>query len=288
MWKVNGMEFASVQKEMAKRLSYGASLFQSYYHKNPSFHEQFSNNYQALACFLENYAYERQGAAPAYPKIAMKALRKRFDQRTSSVTVEDATAIWKSYQEIAKNEFSNLRVNQTHNPMSSDNGLLKVMVRNNITNLATHVRNLIQSKQTKQAHKLITNIRGIGTKIASLYLRDIVYLSKLPEEEIEDQRYLQPVDTWIEQTLSIVFGVAKPRSVKKKQEIIVELCHNARVSPIAFSQGAWMLGSQVAGDYSTFKQLAKGQNAKAIIQKHIEERRRYVAKAELWLRHWPE
>ena len=282
------MEVTSEQRDMAKRLSYGAVLFQSYYHKDSLFREQFRNNYQALVCFLVNYAYERQGAAPAYPKIAIKALRKRFGQIISSVTVEDATIIWKSYQEIARNEFSNLRVNWTHNPMSSDNGLLKIMVANSITNPATHVRNLIQRNQTKQAHKLITDIRGIGTKIASLYLRDIAYLSRLPEEEIEDQRYLQPVDTWIEQTLSIVFGGAKPRSLKKKQEMIVELCHTARVSPIAFSQGAWMLGSRVAGDYSTFKQLAKGQNAKTIIQKHIEERRIYVSEAEHWLQYWPE
>lgn len=281
------MEFTSEQKKMAKRLSYGASLFQSYYYKDSSFHEQFRNNYQALACFLENYAYERQGAAPAYPKIAMRAFRRRFGQKISSVTSEDATIIWSSYKEIARNEYNSLSVNPTHNPMSSDNGLLKVMVSNNIANLATHARNLIQHRQTEEAHKLIADIRGIGTKIASLYLRDIAYLGELSEEEIEDQRYLQPVDTWIEQTLSIVIGAAKPSSLKEKQEMIVRLCHSAEVSPIAFSQGAWMLGSRVAGDYLTFEQLAKGQNAEAIIQKHIEERRRYVSEAEHWLQHWP-
>ena len=286
--KVDIMEFTSEQRDMAKRLSYGAKLFQSCYLKDSSFREQFTNNYQALACFLEYYAYARQGAAPAYPIIALKALKNRFDERMSSVTVADAMIIWKNYQEIARNKFGNLGVNPTRNPMSSDNGLLKVIVNNNITNLATHVRSLIQNKQTKQAHNLITDIRGIGTKIASLYLRDIAYFSKLHEEEIEDQRYLQPVDTWIEQTLSIIFGGAKPRSLKKKQEMIVELCHSAGISSIAFNQGAWILGSQVTGDYSTFKQLAKGQNAKEIIQKHIEERRIYVFEAEHWLEHWPE
>ena len=287
MQKVDMMEFTSEQLEMAKRLSYGAKLFQSCYLKDSSFREQFRNNYQALACFLEFYAYARQGAAPAYPIIALKALRNRFNERMSSVTVADAIIVWKNYQEIARNEFGNLRVNQTHNPMSSDNGLLKVIVNNNITNLATHVRSLIQNKQTKQAHNLITDIRGIGTKISSLYLRDIAYFGKLHEEEIEDQHYLQPVDTWIEQTLSIIFSDAKPRSLKKKQEMIVELCHSAGISSIAFNQGAWILGSQVTGDFSTFKQLAQGQSAEAIIQKHIEERRRYVSEAEHWLQHWP-
>jgi hypothetical protein len=162
------------------------------------------------------------------------------------------------------------------------------MANKDIINLASRVKSLIQNKQTKEAHELVTSIRGIGTKIASLYLRDIVYLGRIPEREIKDQYYLQPIDTWIEQTLSIIFGDIKPTVLKKKQEIIVKLCETANVSPVAFSQGAWMFGSQIAGDYSTFQQLAKGQNAKAFVEKHIEEKKGYVSDAERWLQRWPE
>ena len=282
------MEFTSEQKEIAQRLSYGAGLFQCYFYKDPSFNKQFEDNYQAVICFVRNYAHERQGAAPAYPKIAIKALENRFNQSIESITIADAKEVWIDYEEIAKTQFNNLAVNKTHNPMSSDNGLLKVMADKDITNLATRVKSLIQSKRTKEAHKLIGSIRGVGTKIASLYLRDIACLGRIPENQIESQHYLQPVDTWIDQTLSILFGDEKPKILRKQQMIIVALCETANVSPIAFSQGAWMLGSQIAGDYLTFQQLAKGRNARAIIKEYVEERKRYVSDVEHWLQYWPE
>lgn len=269
------MEFSQEQKEMAKRLSFGAELFRRYFYKDDSFEEQFEDNDQALVCFFENYGYQRQGAAPAYSEIAGKVLKNRLDRRLRFVTITDAQEVWKDYVEIARNEYNNLGVNKTHNPMCSDNGLLTVMAKKNITNLASYVRSLIQNNQTKEAHELVDDIRGVGTKIASLYLRDIAYLGSITEDRIKDQYCLQPVDTWIEQTLSIVFGDRKPNVLRKKQEMIVNLCEVSNVSPIAFSQGAWMLGSQVAGDYSIFQQLAKGQNAKAIIKEHIEEKIRF-------------
>lgn len=282
------MEFTEEQKEMAIRLSRGANLFQSYFYKDTSFKEQFEDNYHALICFFKYYAYSRQGAASAYPKIAEKALQNRFMRSVKSITIADAEEVWKNYQEIARNEYNNLGVNKKLNPIRSDKGILTKMTKKNIINLASHVRSLIQNNQTKEAHDLVDDIRGVGTKIASLYLRDIAYLGRIPENTIKDSYYLQPVDTWINQAISIIFGQGKPKVLRKKQEMIVELCETANVSPIAFSQGAWVLGSQVAGDYLTFKHLARGQNGKAIIKKHIDEKKRYVSDAERCLPDWAE
>jgi len=71
-----------------------------------------------------------------------------------------------------------------------------VMAQRKIINLASHVKGLIKSNQTEQAYRLLIGIRGIGAKIASLYLRDIAYNGELVESRVKDQRYLQPVDTW--------------------------------------------------------------------------------------------
>lgn len=95
---------------------------------------------------------------------------------------------------------------------------------------------------------MLTGTRGIGPKIASLHLRDITYNGELAESEIKDQRYLQSIDTWIDQALSIIFGNRNPKALKEKQEIIVRLCEEAKISPISFNQGVWVLGSQIAGD----------------------------------------
>jgi len=283
------MEFTSEQIKIAKRLSYGGNLFRSYFFRNSSFIEQFENNYQALVCFVENYAYQRQGApTSSYSKIAKKSIENRFSSNMKSVTLMDAKEVWKDYKEIAKNEFNNLEVNKTHNPMSSDSGILTVMAKKNITNFASYIKGSIQNNQTKDAHELVDSIRGIGSKIASLYLRDIAYLGKIPENRIREQYYLQPVDTWIEQTLSIILGKKKPKVLKEKQKIIGDLCKAANVSPIAFSQGAWVLGSEISGDFNTFQQIAKGENAVSIIKDYLKEEKEYVSKIEQFLNHWPE
>ena len=99
---------------------------------------------------------------------------------------------------------------------------------------------------------------------------------------------MQPIDTWVNQALSIIFGGDAPGKTKEKQETIVKLCKQANVSPIAFNEGAWVLGSQIAVDYKTFQQIARGQNVRAIIKEHIEEKKNYVSKLELLLQDWPE
>jgi len=256
------MEFTANQIKIAKRLSYGAKLFKGYFFRSSLFHEQFKYGYKALVCFVENYAYERQGAASAYSEIAKKAIKKQFNGSVKSVTLTDAEKTWEHFKEIARSEYNNLGVNPSLNPMNSDGGILAVMAEGNIINIASYVKGLIQKNQTKQAYRLLTGIRGIGSKIASLYLRDIAYNAKLAESSIRDQRYLQPVDTWIDQALKIIFGNKEQKALKEKQEIIVKLCKAAKVSPISFNQGAWVLGSQIAGDFKTFQQIAEGHNVK--------------------------
>ena len=41
-----------------------------------------------------------------------------------------------------------------------------------------------------------------------------------------------------------------------------------------------MLGSQIAGDFNTFQKIAKGSDARAIIEKHVSTKREYVHQVE--------
>lgn len=285
------MEFTSEQIKMAKRLSYGANLFQRYFFRDPLFRKQFDDGYKALVCFVEHYAYQRQGApVKAYANIGKMTIKRIFNGDIRSVTPANVKEAWKKYQEIAEKEFNGLGVNKRNNPMRSNGGVLSLLASGQVTknNLAVHVKHLLENRQTKVAYQLMYNIRGIARKIAPLYLRDIAHLGRIPEDKIKDQYYLQPVDTWIEQALSIIFGSRKPKILKEKQERIVNLCMTADVSPIAFNQGAWFLGSQIAADYKTFQQIAEGQNVKPIIKEHIEEEKHYVSELERLLQNWPE
>lgn len=281
------IEFDGEQIKIARRLCCGAELYQKRILTNPIFSHQFEDNYQALICFVRNYAYERQGAAAAYPKIAEAAIENRFKDHITSITRIDAKEVWNKCEDIAKTKFNGLKLNANHNPMRFVDGVLTIMADQNISNLAVYVKDLIKKKQTQKAHELIDSIRGIGTKIASFYLRDIAFLAKIPEDEIADQYWLQPVDTWISQTIAIVFGNDIPKSLIGKQQRIIELWKTARTSPIAFNQGAWILGSEITGDFQTFQQLAKGENAKSIIMKYIEDKEQYISEVRSMLQNWP-
>ena len=159
------------QIKIAKRLSYGANLFQIYF-RDPLFSEQFEDSYEALICFVENYAYQRQGApTKAYAEIGKMTVEQVFKEDISSVTKNDVLQVWEKYQETAEREFNALGVNERNNPLNSNSGVVSLLADGQITNnnLALHVKHLLEDKKTKQAYKLMVSIRGIGRKIAPLY-----------------------------------------------------------------------------------------------------------------------
>ena len=281
------MPFTEEQIEIAKRLCLGATIYRNYHLRGPIHRNQFRDSYQALVRFVRGYAYERQGAAAAYKLIAEKSIEKVLCNRVRSINLEISEKVWRTYREIAKTEFNNLSVNATHNPLKSDKGILTMMAKEQIKNLAVFVRDMIQNGNTKKVHRLMVNVRGIGTKIASLYMRDIAYLGDLNELKIKDSHYLQPIDTWIEQCLSIILEDV-PKKPEEKQRKIVELCKEANVSQTAFNQGAWVIGSQIAGNFGFFREILKGRNAKLIIKRHIKKREEYVSVMKQFLRNWPD
>jgi hypothetical protein len=239
------VNFDSSQTQVAKRLAAFASVYQNAYVNNINFRKQFENGYIALECFLENYAYERQGTPQAYPAIAKQTIEKVFHGKVENVNSDQATKAWRTYSEIATRDFNGIKTNASHNPMNSDQGVLTAMANQGIHNIAAHVKTLIKNGKTKNAHTFIDDIRGIGAKIASFYLRDIAYLGGLDENQIKDQFYLQPLDTWLDQTFSMIMKKEKPASLEEKQKTFVDLCRQAGCSPIAFNQGAWIVISEI-------------------------------------------
>lgn len=280
------MHFDESQINIAKFLKKVAPIHQNYFLCKKIFREQFENGYKALICFLKNYAYERQGAAAAYSKIALKCVFYKYQDghNWTGPTKDDAKDLWEEYKNIAESDYNlfenrtrKVRVNETHNPLNADRGVVHTLVSNNTSNIAVHTRNLISCGDTAGAYDFIKEIRGIGGKIACLYLRDIVYLAGLPEENISDSYLLQPIDTWLEQTFKILFNSDVPSKLQEKQKLIVDLCKESGVSSISFNQGAWVLGSQIAGEFETFKRaLTDYDFAQKIIRNHIEEKEGYL------------
>lgn len=245
------------QIRICRNLALGAKLYQMVEISDGDFTQQFHDAYAALRCFLGYYAHARQGAPAIYPDLARGTLSYLFKGKITTITSSDAIQAWKYYQDSARGRRIK-GLNRELNPMNSRSGVLTVMASSSITNLASYTRDQLQKGKTQDIHKLLMSIQGVGTKIASLYLRDITHLGKLNEWTIPDAHLLQPIDTWIGQSLKILFGDLVPSWLKDQQQRIIQLCTKAKCSPIAYNQGAWYIGSQVARDPNTFEKIATG------------------------------
>ena len=89
----------------------------------------------------------------------------------------------------------------------------------------------------REAWEKLTSIRGIGAKIASLFLRDLaVWFDLTPNV---DRWYMQPVDVWVRRTVKLLSG-----SNMSDEEIAKWIVRNSE-NPERANQGIWYFASQV-------------------------------------------
>jgi hypothetical protein len=94
----------------------------------------------------------------------------------------------------------------------------------------------------------LLQLRQIGPKIASFYLRDIIMFYKL-EKDLEkhingDYTDLLPIDTWIKKN-AIKFNIINEEETDDNQirKNINEVCIKNNISPMYFNAGLWYIGS---------------------------------------------
>jgi hypothetical protein len=170
--------------------------------------------------------------------------------------------------------------------MNSKGGVLYSLAKKGEKSIYNYVKTLLQEGRVEQAYSFVRSIRGVGSKITSLYLRDVAYLEL--DSAKHDHYLLQPIDTWLDQVIEIILnhtGEKSPTKTSDKQKLIVELCREAHCSPIDFNQGAWFAGSILAQDYGTFKNVIEDrEKAKVRIQQRIKEREEVIDAMKRWLK----
>lgn len=232
---------------------------------------------QALLQFLKNYAHERQGAAQSYRTLANLTINQTFENEITRITKNDAEKAWNAYIKIAEEKYPKQKLNISHNPMNPDKGVLQRLSQKKAVNLYTYTRDLLSSNQFTDAYKFINSIRGVGDKITCLYLRDIAYRHLEPDEH--HHPHFQPIDTWVEQALKIIFADGHEAN---KQEIL-ELCRQAGCSPIDFNAGAWVAGNAIARDYGRFQDILNDpEEGKKLINSRMQEQERRISSMKKW------
>ena len=124
----------------------------------------------------------------------------------------------------------------------------------------------------------LKGVHGIGDKIASFVCRDAVFLADLEGLVPSNERmYLQPIDIWIGRIAEYL----NPNLTSEKDRhavishYLADACEFAGDSGIAFNQGSWYFGSQVAGSVRCrLKQLLDEMTVRNIVQKGREITRR--------------
>lgn len=175
--------------------------------------------------------------------IMLPLLKTSSILSTSSERITDKSSLEKSYVSIYQS-LENGRINK------KGDRLMVISIVNFIQyiegdNILLHLIDLIKSHRLIDAYHQLDSIWSIGPKIASLILRDVVYIYDLSDyiKNKEDYYYLQPVDTWVHQISKEIGLIEEVKIYKNEARDIVDRCHDFEVNPIHYNQGAWYLGA---------------------------------------------
>ena len=230
-------------------------------------------NYQnsiidSLAIFLEGYAFERQGRRPDYFHAAVDSLIACNNNLTPH-------CVWNNFRQRLNNQRLNHRNNPIYPSSNPDNirninnkmSVIEVVssFQNRVT-LSQGIYNLIiQNQDITQSFNLLRRIRGIGNKIASFYLRDLVVVLNINLINIQNRWLLQPIDIWVER---IVQYLARNRNISRTQVAswIVTNSLNYSLNPEYINMGMWFYCSIiVTSEYRLNRSLHNINMAQSLI-----------------------
>ncbi len=120
-------------------------------------------------------------------------------------------------------------------------------------NIVNYTIKKIENKELHKVYSELIDIKHIGHKISSFYLRDLVCVFDDYKFSKEEQVYLQPIDNWVGEVLTRLnffqeLAITKKADNLNERELfllrgkIVDRCWEAGVSPVEFNQGAWYIG----------------------------------------------
>ena len=214
------------------------------WNKYPNYQNNILNS---LAIFLEGYAFERQGRRPDYFHVAVDSLISCSNNLT-------AICVWNNFKQLLDNQRLNHRNNPIYpssNPDNIQNINSKISVieavsrfRNRVT-LSHYVYNLIkQNNDVIQSFNFLRTIRGIGNKIASFYLRDLVVVLSPNLTNIQNRELLQPIDIWVERTVQDLYGNPNMDKTQVASWIVANSLRY-RFNPEYINMGIWLYCSLI-------------------------------------------
>lgn len=189
-------------------------------------------------------------------ELSSKFEEKARDTLNSYLKNNDIFSVSNSNSRITnknelKKEYSKLYELLENNGVNKEGDRLMVLSLVNFIQ-SNHEKNIlkflireVESKNVKEAYNDLDGIWSIGPKIASLILRDIVYIYELDNhlKKPDNYYFLQPIDTWVHNLSKKIGLIDKDKIYKGEARDITDRCFEFEVNPIHYNQGVWYIGA---------------------------------------------
>lgn len=202
--------------------------------------ELVNDSFQAMI-FYTTYIHERQGSNPRFPLYHREALKRAINGKNfNDLLLSDVAfpkRVWNDFLEMTEGK-ANSKITE---------GVVLDVLNEMRNEHQTNIINLLRNRNLFEAFRWLDKIRGIGSKLASFFLRDI--WSFIGEWTNTPGRYLfclQPIDRWVRfwsmKCWSDVDWASNSKDITFA-ETVTKRCLDAEIDPVAFNKGAWFAGS---------------------------------------------
>lgn len=192
--------------------------------------------------FFTNFVHERAGVNPRFALYHRLSLRIALDGREFKQALfcdeKFPASVWKEFNDIVQRAHTKPNAKITKGPVKE---ILEKMRTEKEANLIV----LLKKKPLLEAYKWLKSVRGIGPKIATLFLRDIwSFIGAWQDTPRSDLYCLQPIDRWVRFWSRECWPHKDwPSSDEKFAKMLVSACQQMNIDPVSFNKGAWFVGS---------------------------------------------
>jgi hypothetical protein len=192
-----------------------------------------------LSFFLRYHAFARAGGEQAgYGSIAYSAFDSLGLDNDEEVP---PTTLWDAFVSGCEDEGKGVNERLNRGVVT---GLANLANRRG--NLFVWVRDEVQATgELRPVYLELNDITGIGRKIATFMLRDIVWFWDLEAQVANhDREYLHPIDRWVRRVAVLLWPELDGADRAAIAQHLAQECDAHDISNAEFNQGAWYLGAR--------------------------------------------
>lgn len=230
----------------------------------PQVREALGDPILCLRVFFSHYAFSRRGKDRALlATMAIDALDRCLESDPGSIIAgHSGEALWNAYLEVTAEHNRQPTVQLDLGVIAGMAELCQeIYQEDGVGSIASWiVRSILQTDRIEPAFLRMVDIRGVGPKTTSTFLRDIVFVSGLEDQlDHQDRLYVQPIDKWMRMMAPYI--IPEIVDIRAADWILAgkisKYARHAGVSGIRFNMGTTYFGLRVVHEPDAFEPRIK-------------------------------